>query len=245
MEALLAGCERDAVCKSKFPNLRADWQTLLAAPAREARAINPATGREEPFTLDREVVKAAVRGPLYLPALAAGVPYAITEAAAGRFTPLLGIASALGSTSESLAWGMHFSVVCSEDFLRAKAGEAADSFSAMYGSICSAWPKAAMPERFYAIPAAQFPVLVISGGADPVTPPRHGEAAAKALGANARHVIVPQAGHGVMGIGCARDAVAKFIDAKSQADALAIDFACVTRIPRPGAWSPATQGSAP
>ena len=37
MEALLAGCERDAVCKSKFPNLRADWQTLLAAPARFPR----------------------------------------------------------------------------------------------------------------------------------------------------------------------------------------------------------------
>ncbi len=244
METLLAGCETEAACKLKYPTLRRDWLALLDAPPREVRAINPATGREEPFTLDRDMLRAAVRGPLYIPALAAGVPHAVTEAAAGRFTPLVGLAAALGGATDAMAWGMHFSVVCSEDYPRIKAGNAVDSFSAMYRAICAAWPQSPIPAAFYAIPAAQFPVLVLSGGADPVTPPRHGAFAAKALGAKAKHVIVPQAGHGVMSLGCARDALAKFIDAKTETDALAVDFSCVTRIPRPTAWTQPSLGSA-
>jgi fermentation-respiration switch protein FrsA (DUF1100 family) len=75
--------------------------------------------------------------------------------------------------------------------------------------------------------------LVLSGGIDPVTPPRHGERVAKALGAKARHVVVPNAGHGVMAIGCMRDVLYRFVDAATDDEALGVDAACVTSIPRP------------
>ena len=88
-----------------------------------------------------------------------------------------------------------------------------------------------MPEAFYTLPPAPVATLVLSGGLDPVTPPRHGERVAKALGAKARHVVVPNAGHGVMGIGCMRDVLYRFVDAASDDEALQVDAACVSADP--------------
>ena len=54
----------------------------------------------------------------------------------------------------------------------------------------------------------------------------------------ARHVVVANAGHGVMPIGCMRDVVFRFIDAESSAEALAVDASCVSHVPRPPAFEP-------
>jgi pimeloyl-ACP methyl ester carboxylesterase len=48
-----------------------------------------------------------------------------------------------------------------------------------------------VPADFYRVPASPVPVLLLSGAIDPVTPPRHGQRVAQALGGNARHVVVP------------------------------------------------------
>jgi hypothetical protein len=61
---------------------------------------------------------------------------------------------------------------------------------------------------------------------------------AAALGAKARHVVVPNAGHGLLGSGCVPDLLYRFIDAADEAQALALDAACITGIPRPGAFVP-------
>jgi hypothetical protein len=63
--------------------------------------------------------------------------------------------------------------------------------------------------------------------------PGHGERVSKALGAKARHVVVPNAGHGVMALGCMRDVLFRFVDAAGDDDALKVDMECVTGIPRP------------
>ena len=96
-------------------------------------------------------------------------------------------------------------------------------------------------------------MLAFSGTLDPVTPPRHGERVVRALGevgagGLARHVVVPNAGHGVLGVGCASDVMQRFVDAESDAEALAVDAGCLMRLPRPPAFEPArpeSAGSAP
>ncbi len=90
-----------------------------------------------------------------------------------------------------------------------------------------------MDPAFYQMGPTASPVLLLSGGADPATPPRHGERVAKALGAKAQHVVVPQAGHGVMQLGCMREVVARFITAATDAQALPQDAQCATGVPRP------------
>jgi hypothetical protein len=80
--------------------------------------------------------------------------------------------------------------------------------------------------------------LLLSGASDPVTPPRHAERVAAALGTKARHLVVPHAGHGVMGIGCLRDVVYRFVDAETDDAALKLEAPCVRELPRPPAFMP-------
>ena len=56
--------------------------------------------------------------------------------------------------------------------------------------------------------------------------------------ARVQHIVVPEAGHGVMPIGCMRDLIFRFINAKTDGTALPQDAACATRIPRPVAFQP-------
>jgi pimeloyl-ACP methyl ester carboxylesterase len=237
LEQMFAGCEAEARCKAAYPNLRAQWQTLVTQGV-QGKATHPLNGREESITINAEMLEGIVRGPLYAPTLSAVLPFAISEAAQGRINPLLGAGIALSAgIGDNMSWGMHFSVICSEDFPRMKTSTpATNAFERNYRELCPNWPKANVSPGFFQIPAAPFPALVMSGGVDPVTPTRHGERLTKALGANAKHVVVPQAGHGVMNIGCMRDVMFKFINVPTDAAALEIDAACVTGIPRPTAW---------
>jgi len=238
------------------PGLRADWHKLLASLPRQVTVAQPLTGEPERFTVDRELLLRAARPPLYQPALAAALPAAIHAAASdGRFDGLFGLTSAFaGGKGQKLSMGMHFSVICAEDVPRLagatdKPGEDFGHVDAdMYGRVCKTWPRGDVPAAFYELPAAPGPVLVMSGGADPATPARHGERVAKALAAGhperVQHVVVPEAGHGVMAVGCMRDVMFRFIDAKTDADALPQDVACATRIPRPPAFLPVQGGTA-
>ncbi len=182
-----------------------------------------------------------LRAPLYAPALASALPAALQAAADGRWTPLVGLASALGGSTRNaaLAQGLHFSVVCAEDLPlleRSPAppvGDFAAALTEPYTRACEGWPRAAVPADFYRMPASTAPVLLLSGAIDPVTPPRHGQRVAQALGGAARHVVVPHAGHGVMGLGCLRDLVFRFVDAEADAAALALDTGCAHGVPRP------------
>lgn len=252
LDALLARCEAEAACKQRHPALREGWHRLLDSLPREALLTHPLTGAIERVTLTRDAVLSLVRAPLYAPALASALPFALSEAAAGRFTPLFGLATALGSgRGSTLAQGMHFSVVCAEDMPRVAAsnetpgGDFGRSLLEVYLRTCAAWPRGEVPEAFYAIPQARTATLLLSGGLDPVTPPRHATRVAAALGSKALHVVVPQAGHGVMSLGCMRDVVFRFLDAATDELAMKVDAGCVAQVPRPGVFVPPSAGAAP
>lgn len=246
LDAMFSACEQEAACDQRFPLLRQRWSALLQGLPRRVTVAHPISGEPESFTLRRDMLLRAVRGPMYVPALAAGLPAAIDAAARGRFDALMGLAGTMGSSKGvRLAMGMHFSVICAEDMPRL--GSSADrpgadfgrSDAELYSAVCKTWPRGAVPEAFYTMPKAQTPVLLLSGGADPVTPPRHGEHAGKALGDKARHIVIAQAGHGVMGLGCMRDVVYRFIDAKDDAGAATgWDPGCAAKLPRPPAYLP-------
>jgi pimeloyl-ACP methyl ester carboxylesterase len=245
-DALLAACEADPACAVRYPRMRAQWQTLLTALPREVTVLHPVTLREERLTLTRDMLAGLVRQPLYVPALSSALPLAVAEAAQGRFTPLFGLASALsvGGGGPALAQGMHFSVVCAEDVPRmaeprdAPGTDFGSGLADLYRSICADWPRGAVPAAFYRLPPAPAATLLLSGGLDPATPPRHGERTALALGAKARHVVVPNAGHGVLALPCLRDVLFRFIDAETDAQALQVDTGCAQAAPRPTVFLP-------
>ena len=244
-DALIASCAAEASCAKAHPDLRARFSALLQSLPRQVTAADALTGRGETFTMTREMALNAVRGALYAPVLAAALPAAIDAASRNDFAGLIGIGAALtASPATRLAIGMHLSVVCAEDMPRIGASldkPGADFEGAglrMYEQVCPTWPRGKVPDAFYSIPKSDSPVLLLSGSLDPVTPPRHGDRAAAALGPMARHVVVANAGHGVMTVGCTRDVVFRFIDAATSAEALAVDASCVSHLPRPPAFEP-------
>uniref|UniRef100_UPI001843B078 alpha/beta hydrolase n=1 Tax=Ramlibacter sp. TaxID=1917967 RepID=UPI001843B078 len=245
LDALLLACEQEAACQERYPQLRRRWADLLVGLPRELVARHPLTGQPERFTATRAMVLVAVRGALYSPAVAAALPFAIDEAAQGRFEPLVGLkdmASPRGAASPAM--GMHYSVVCGEDVPRLAASadkpgaDFGTDFARFYEQVCAEWPRRPMPPAFYTVPRAASPVLALSGGLDPATAPRHAEAVVKALGPKARHLVVANAGHGVLAVGCLRDVAFRFIDADDDAAALAADAACANAVPRPPAFRP-------
>ena len=81
-------------------------------------------------------------------------------------------------------------------------------------------------------------MLLISGGLDPVTPPRHAERLAQVLGPLARAVRVPGGGHGNLALPCVHDAAMRFLEADDDRAALAVDLACAAAVPAPRAFVP-------
>ncbi len=257
LDAVFAACGKDKDCSARYPHLHEEWTTLLKSLPHAVSIFDPRSGRPQEFKLEREILLSLVRSALYSPALASALPTAIHAAARGQFEGLFGIASGLGGGGKGpeLAMGMHYSVICSEDAPRMSdsAESAGPDFGNLmaqhYSQACKSWPRGIVPAAFYAVPAAKSPVLLLSGGVDPVTPPRHAARMAKALGPLAQQVLVAQSGHGVMAIGCVGDLIYRFIEAKEDAQALPVDAACASGIPRPPAFVPPGlkpgQGDAP
>ncbi len=244
-----APAKATAACEARHPRLRVNWQALLASLPRELTVAHPLSGRAETLTLTRDMLLGMVRAALYAPALAAALPAALDEAAQGRLAPLVGLASAIGPARgrAALAQGMHFSVICSEDVSQppkasAEAADFGEGLAPLYRQVCQFWPRGVVPEGFNDLPAARVATLLLSGGIDPATPPRHAQRVTKALGAMARHEVVPNAGHGLLNLGCLRDVVFRFIDAHTDAEALRVDVSCAREMPRPPAFQPPGPG---
>ena len=245
LDAVFTACEADAGCRGRHPQLRERWRAFGATLPKALPVTHPLTGAVETITVTRNLLAAQVRLPLYAPALAAALPAAMERAMRGDLGPLLAMSLGLSARRETqMAMGMHFSLVCAEDLPRlaqsqdSPGADFGTQFAELYTRVCADWPRGEVPAAFYTAPALAAPALVLSGGADPVTPPRHGARTAQALGASARHVVVPQAGHGVMALPCLRDALFRFIDADTDAAAQQVDAGCAKAVPRPPAFVP-------
>ncbi len=250
LKTLLAACAADTGCRTHYPQLDADLQRLLFIAERGTRVsvTHPLTGEAETLLLDRTVLAGMLRSPLYAPQLAAVLPFALAQAGRGNYDPLFALYSALtGRMSENLAEVMHFAVVCAEDMPRTGADQRAaaaatrfgTSFLDLYERACARIQVREVPAAFYGAPTADVPVLILSGGADPVTPPRHGEWVAKTL-PRALHLVAPHLGHGVTQHGCAPELIGRFVrqaDEPARGPFAGIedgrDADCLARLPAP------------
>lgn len=250
-DALMAWCTGDAACARRHPALETRWRQMLSTLPRAVVLVHPLTGRDERLMLDADGAESLLRGALYTPVLASALPEAMEQAIEGRWQALAGLAAALGGAGRrgTVAQGLHFSVVCAEDAPRLDGAPAPPSvgpgasLTRLYRQVCADWPRGTVPAGYGVIGPAPVPVLLLSGGLDPVTPPRHGERVAAALGAKARHWVVPQGGHGVSALRCLQDAVQRFIDVDDEASALALDGGCAQAVPRPPIFVPPGAGA--
>ena len=92
--------------------------------------------------------------------------------------------------------------------------------------ICSIWPAGEIPPDFHAPLASDTPVLLLSGEADPVTPPANAEDVARLL-PNSLSVIVKGEGHNVAYRGCIPWLMTDFIESAS---VQGLDLSCLEEI---------------
>ena len=244
MNLLLEQCEHDAKCHEAFPQIRGDWMKVLAdlqaAPARVQ--YNPPGDKSTPVTVEiqRDVFAEKIRNFLYGRDKASQVPLIVHEAANENFAPFL--RRTIGpSIPDMIADGMYLCVTCAEDVPFIDQTEAeklnADNPFGNYRVFqqtraCGMWPHGDIPADFREPVRSNVPALIFSGNFDPVTPPRRGEEVARYL-SNSRHVIVPQAAHGVDGLtntDCLDKIILEFIE---KADAKDLDVSCIDRMAPP------------
>lgn len=242
MDALVADCAADTTgCGAAFPRLPAELAALWDRPAESppVSVQHPRSGADEAVPLEGAALAGALRGVLYQPTLAALLPLAVHDAAAGRWAPLVALSSALGEgVSDGMSVGMMLSVVCAEDWPRvtpedrAAAAEGTflgDTLVDTLEQWCAVWPTAPPPAGAGEPVSWEGPTLLLSGGLDPVTPPRWGARAAAHLPAGL-HVTAPGAGHNVSPHGCAPQLMAEFIEAGA---ATGLDASCLSDVQRP------------
>jgi pimeloyl-ACP methyl ester carboxylesterase len=134
---------------------------------------------------------------------------------------------------------MHHAVVCTEDapYIDADA-ETLSAMAATYLGLdplialratCADWPVGTIHEDFKQPVESDVPVLLLSGEADPITPPLYGDQVAAYL-QNALHIVNPGQAHIQAWLGCTPTIMARFIDRGRVED---IDYGCLDRVQPP------------
>ncbi len=162
----------------------------------------------------------------YTPELAALLPLDLHEAgASGNFAPLAGQFLLIDRVyGDAIAEGMNNTVVCSEDvpFYHVDAAERAELARTFLGTsqldglqaICRVWPRGPVDADFHQPLHADVPALLLSGGNDPITPPRYAAQAA-AASPTASAWWSPGFGHGQLTDPCMAGVMAQFVSRAS------------------------------
>ena len=248
-DKMLAACAVEPGCKKRFPQLKAEVDELLALLDKMPRKISlpdAKTGISREVAITKDGVLMAIFSTLYVPEMVALLPELLIRAKQGDFAPLMAMSSVFGNLDEEKIFaGMRFSVVCAEDLPRLAGPSSAGNklpepapfgglFVREFSKACEDWPRGKMAKDFDQPVQSDKPVLILSGGIDPVTPPIFGDEVAKTF-SNSRHLVAANVGHGVSTRGCAPRLIKKFIESASVAE---IDGSCLQRLPRPMFYEP-------
>ncbi|HEX6259929.1 MAG TPA: alpha/beta hydrolase, partial [Woeseiaceae bacterium] len=154
--------------------------------------------------------------------------------ATGNYQPLAAqFLMAAKSMLDALSMGMHNAVMCTEDapFFRDE-GVQREQLEATYigavqldglEAICSEWPRGMLDDDLRTPLSTDIPVLLLSGDADPITPPPFADMAAAEL-TNSRHLTGIDQGHGQASRTCIPQIMAEFVKTASVAE---LDESCL------------------
>ena len=93
-------------------------------------------------------------------------------------------------------------------------------------ATCQHWPAGRIDADFKEPLQSDTPILILSGGADPITPPAYGEIMMSEL-TNARHIINEEEGHMQAAFGCMPALMAQFVETT---DTDSLDVECLQRL---------------
>ena len=236
LNLIIARCLNSADCAATYPQLQDELSALLRqfGPQKVMVTIDdPNSGLPLEIEFNRRLFNSALRLLSYSSIQASLLPALIHEAAHGKLRPLAAQSIMnVRQITDQLANGMQYSVICSEDepFFAgidraaiAKTYQGTEMMDALH-EICRLWPRGPVDPELRAPLHSDIPTLLLSGEADPVTPPVDAERAAEGLTRH-RHLILQGEGHGQLAIGCMPIIAADFLDnaAPDKLDASCLD----------------------
>jgi pimeloyl-ACP methyl ester carboxylesterase len=237
LDLMFARCRSEPDCERAFPSLAARFAALrteLAAHPRSVSLADPADGKPRTLMFDALQLVGAVRLLNYSAQTTSLLPLFIDRAAAGDYAPfasqVLMVTQQLGN---QVAYGMNAAVVCTEDLPAAAHVDRAALERTYLGAaqidglaaLCAGWPPGVVDADLHAPLDSPVAALLLSGEADPVTPPASAERAAQGF-RDSLHVVVPGQGHGQLALPCVPRVIAAFLDAGTTRG---LDVSCLKR----------------
>jgi pimeloyl-ACP methyl ester carboxylesterase len=241
LERILKRCQADAACVGAFKDPFADYHALrerLAKKAEPTTIQDASTGRPIHFDFTGKHLSAVLRLATYNDAQAALLPLSLHLAMReDNFLPLASQFQVFARLFETaFAYGMHNSVVCSEDVPlidRAALDVAALNATHMGAEqiqelieACQDWPKGVVDADLHAPLHSAAAALLLSGSDDPVTPPEQAAAAQRGF-ADSQHVIIAGHGHGQLAAPCVDRVIADFVRSGT---AKGLDSSCTRKL---------------
>jgi len=240
LDALFTRCVTDADCRTRFPDLAERFLALrerLQTPV-EVRFPDPASGAMTSLEFGEQHLTGVVRLLTYSDATAALLPLLIHAADTDNHLAPLAAQYLLieRSIDSQFAYGMHNAVVCTEDLpLVDQDTVDTDALRATYlgtasldglTAICNVWPRGTMDDDLHRPLASDVPVLILSGGNDPITPVRYGEQVLTQF-SRGRHIVIEGSGHGQLSAPCVPGLLDRFL---ASTDTEKLDAGCVAAI---------------
>ncbi len=258
---IVARCQHSAECNTAYPTMAQDLGVLLRQFGTHQTSItvnDPNSGLPQQIQFNHNVLAGALRLLSYSSASASLLPTLIHEGARSLADDPQGSLALLATQTimtsrqlrDMLASGMQYSVICSEDVPYYNTdGIDRDALERTYlgtqlvdtfEEVCKLWPKGPVDADLHATLHSDVPTLLLSGEADPVTPPSAAERLARGL-TRRRHLVLAGEGHGQLGTSCVPRLMAAFLDS---ADPDKLDSSCLEKH-SPEAFFVSTAGPTP
>ncbi len=235
-DLMVKRCQDAPACRETFPNLASEFAGLLRDLEQypvDVQLPDPLTGENTSAHLSRATVLITVRMMLYSTETTALLPLIIHKAyAEGDMKPLAAQYLLISqSLNESMSDGMYLSVICAEDvpFYAAEPPGPPTLFDYSRDEVktlCQNWPHGPASDALRQPVQSDVPALLLSGSADPVTPPSNSQQVAAGL-TNSREIVVEGLGHNVMYRGCLPRLIGDFLESGSAQN---LDTTCVQAV---------------
>jgi pimeloyl-ACP methyl ester carboxylesterase len=239
LDLIVARCKASPDCRAAYPELQQDLDSLRRQFGPQKSMItlaDPNSGLPLKIEFNRAMLNASLRFLSYSSTQASLLPTLIHRAAKGELATLAAqTVMTARQVGDQLASAMQNSVICSEDVpffsispidreAISRTYQGGDQLDALQ-EICKLWPRGPVDADLHSPLRSDIPTLLLSGEADPVTPPADAERAARGL-ARHRHLILSGEGHGQVATGCVPRLMAEFLDSATPA---VLDATCLQR----------------
>jgi pimeloyl-ACP methyl ester carboxylesterase len=239
LDLIVARCEQSRDCAAAYPQVGkelADLRRMFGPRKSMITLDDPNSGLPLQIEFNRGMLNSSLRFLSYSANQASLLPTLIHRAAEGVLAPLAAqTVMTARQVGDQIASGMQMSVVCSEDVpffaaagidrtALARTYQGVDQMDALV-EICKLWPHGPVDADLHSPLHSEIPTLLLSGEADPVTPPDNAERAARGLTRH-RHLILSGEGHGQVATGCVPRLMAAFLDTAAPAT---LDATCLER----------------